>query len=154
MKKNGLTGSFSKVQIFRQLVQKTVCKISTKLFSYKKILDIDYIGLFRPKIILLSNIFNKKNRVMSNTPKFRFQSGKLFFLVWYICTQATYTRTILTVLVKKCTIDVDLYVKFTLESFFSIFKNRTSYIHIFTVCRNYIIVLHMYLNFRACSMHM
>ena len=88
---------------------------------------------------------------MGNTPKFRFQSGILFFLVWYICTQATYTRTILTVLVKICTIDVDLHVKCTLESFFWIFNNRTSYIHIFTVCRNYIIVLYIYLNFRACS---
>jgi len=88
---------------------------------------------------------------MGNTPKFRFQSGKLFFLVWYICTQATYTRTILTVLVKKCTIDVDLYVKFTLESFFLIFKNRTSYIHIFSVRWNNILMLYMYLNCRLYS---
>ena len=87
---------------------------------------------------------------MSDTPKFQFRNRNLFFLVWYVCTQSTYMRIILTVLVKKCTIDVDLYGKFTSYRFFLNFKNRISNIHIFSICTNNIIVLYMYLNGRVC----
>ena len=61
---------------------------------------------------------------MSNTPKFRFQSGKLFFLVWYICTQAIYTYNFDSTS-QKCTIDVDLCVKFNLATAFIFCREST-----------------------------
>ena len=79
-KKIAVPGHSQTLFFFDGWYNNRVCKIFTNLFSYKKILVIDTFGLFRHKIIKLSNIFNKKFDWWAILRIFDFKAKIYFFL--------------------------------------------------------------------------